>query len=362
MNHFLKLEKPEDFSKIFNSLTIFKNDNFELFQSLFINNEVITFEGSILETLKEFEIVENDNQKWRSDLRVLYINNVIIFTDNFYSTNVKRVFPLSLDESLHLANKIDIEWGKSVLDIGTGSGIYAILAAKKTNRVVAIDINERALAFARFNAKLNRVFEKIEFRKVDINETDLNEKFDLVISNPAIIPTPSNSKFFIHSDGGPLGTSMSYGIIEKIPKLVKRNGKLQIFCTSLSDINGNLDIVQFISDNFSKSQYKFCFTELYQPSLEIFPNLVDSFKHEHNHEDFSLRLKGLNYTNLHYLYLEVFFDKTFDIEFNFDFEGFELSKYSGSWLGRLKRLFMIFFDDVSEEKEKLTDPVGNNLR
>jgi Methylase of polypeptide chain release factors len=36
----------------------------------------------------------------------------------------------------------------SALDVGTGCGVQALLAAKHAERVVATDINERALAFA----------------------------------------------------------------------------------------------------------------------------------------------------------------------------------------------------------------------
>ena len=43
--------------------------------------------------------------------------------------------------------------GGSALDLGTGCGIQALLAAKHSERVVATDVNERALAFAAFNAR-----------------------------------------------------------------------------------------------------------------------------------------------------------------------------------------------------------------
>ena len=42
-----------------------------------------------------------------------------------------------------------------VLDVGTGNGIQALLASRHAEHVVATDVNERALAFARFNLALN---------------------------------------------------------------------------------------------------------------------------------------------------------------------------------------------------------------
>ena len=52
---------------------------------------------------------------------------------------------------------------RRALDIGTGNGIQALLIAAHADRVIATDINERALEFAAFNCALNGV-ENVEFR------------------------------------------------------------------------------------------------------------------------------------------------------------------------------------------------------
>ena len=44
-----------------------------------------------------------------------------------------------------------------VLDLGCGGGVQALLAARHAESVVGVDLNPRALAFARFNARLNGV-------------------------------------------------------------------------------------------------------------------------------------------------------------------------------------------------------------
>src|SRR5262249_49917979 len=50
------------------------------------------------------------------------------------------------------------------LDLGAGSGLHALLAARNADRVVATDINARALEFADLNAQLNG-FANLELRK-----------------------------------------------------------------------------------------------------------------------------------------------------------------------------------------------------
>src|SRR5262249_25507852 len=41
---------------------------------------------------------------------------------------------------------------KRALDLGTGCGVQALLLARHSETVIAVDVNPRALAFARFNA------------------------------------------------------------------------------------------------------------------------------------------------------------------------------------------------------------------
>lgn len=83
--------------------------------------------------------------------------------------------------------------GKSVLEVGTGSGLIALCcAAAGAERVVATDINPNAIACARRNAK-RLGFRNIEFRLVpsDANQDTgayevlaPPERFDVIVSNP----------------------------------------------------------------------------------------------------------------------------------------------------------------------------------
>ena len=84
---------------------------------------------------------------------------------------------------------------KTTLDVGTGAGIHALLAAAHSGQVVATDINPRALNFARMNAQLNGI-ENISFRQGSLFEPVADEKFDLIVSNPPFIISPESSLMF----------------------------------------------------------------------------------------------------------------------------------------------------------------------
>jgi HemK-related putative methylase len=71
-----------------------------------------------------------------------------------------------------------------VLDMGTGSGVCAVFAARHARRVVAVDINAAAVRCARSNAILNQLEHKIEVRHGDLFEPVAGERFDLILFNP----------------------------------------------------------------------------------------------------------------------------------------------------------------------------------
>ena len=82
-----------------------------------------------------------------------------------------------------------------VLDMGTGSGVCALFAARHGRRVVAIDINAAAARCARINALLNHLEDRIEVRHGDLFEPAAGERFDLILFNPPfVIGEPRNDR------------------------------------------------------------------------------------------------------------------------------------------------------------------------
>jgi ribosomal protein L11 methyltransferase len=72
--------------------------------------------------------------------------------------------------------------GLSVLDVGTGSGILSIVAAKLgAKEVWGIDIDGVAVENARENVEKNRVSDIVKTRKGSMG--DLHKKFDVVVAN-----------------------------------------------------------------------------------------------------------------------------------------------------------------------------------
>ncbi len=107
------------------------------------------------------------------------------------------------------------------LDVGTGNGIQAILAATHADRVVATDVNERALAFAAFNAALNGV-ENVELRRGSFFEPVEGERFGLVVCNPPYVISPESAYLF--RDSGLGRDAVSAELVERLPAFLEEGG------------------------------------------------------------------------------------------------------------------------------------------
>lgn len=75
-----------------------------------------------------------------------------------------------------------------VLDLGTGSGIGAITAARWSQAVTATDISDAAARCVRINALLHDVVDRIDVFVGDLFAPVAGRRFDLVLFNPPYLP------------------------------------------------------------------------------------------------------------------------------------------------------------------------------
>lgn len=117
---------------------------------------------------------------------------------------------------------------RRVLDLGTGCGVQAIVLAPHSEEVVAVDTNDRALAFAQANASINEV-DNVRFGRSDL-AARVSGRFDLVVSNPPFLylPRPSPLGRDVASDGGLLGIGLSRRILAGLADLLTPDGEARI--------------------------------------------------------------------------------------------------------------------------------------
>lgn len=116
---------------------------------------------------------------------------------------------------------------RSALDVGCGAGTAALLLASRVDRAVGVDINPRAIALARFNARLNGI-DNVEFRAGDLFAPVAGEQFDLIVSQPAFVSAPDDAAQITFLHGGRRGDEMTLRVLEELGPHLAEGGRAVI--------------------------------------------------------------------------------------------------------------------------------------
>jgi hypothetical protein len=111
------------------------------------------------------------------------------------------------------------------LDLGTGCGFQALLAARHADSVTATDRNPRAVGFARFNAALNGM-DHVECREGDLFAATGDERFDLIVCNPPYVISPSSR--YLYRDGGRPADGLCAEILRDAAPRLNEGGICQV--------------------------------------------------------------------------------------------------------------------------------------
>ena len=163
-----------------------------------------------------------------------------------------------IDKAYEILSKIS---SPKVLEIGVGSGIISTMLAKKIHdiKIIAVDINPKALELSLQNALKHQVADKIEFRLSDMFENVQSEYFDMLVSNPPYIASdfvlPKNVTYEPKEAlfGGIKGDEM---IISMIKECKDRN--IKYFCCEMG-----YDQKEVFTKEFLKYECEFEFYEDY---------------------------------------------------------------------------------------------------
>jgi len=118
------------------------------------------------------------------------------------------------------------------LDVATGSGIHALLAAAHAEHVIATDVNARALAFTELNAALNELT-NVECRAGSLFEPVAGESFDLITCNAPYVVSPERR--WVYRDSGFHADGVSERVVEEAAAHLAEGGFAAVLVSWLAE-------------------------------------------------------------------------------------------------------------------------------
>lgn len=143
------------------------------------------------------------------------------------------------EDSFLLARNLKVREGDLALDIGTGTGIIALLMARKARFVLGTDVNPKAVELARENAGINDI-KNVEFRISNLFE-NVEGKFDIITFNAPYLPGEPEKPIDHALVGGERGREVLDRFIDDARNYLKPKGMVQIVQSSITGIEETLE-------------------------------------------------------------------------------------------------------------------------
>lgn len=205
-----------------------------------------TVDAQLFELMQSANIAIEVGDCWKSQLRVSSID-ALLFLHSAYPTLGNEAVFFGPD-SYRFANVIHQYFATHqqpihrAVDIGTGSGIGAILLAlvlseaapEPKPEIVAVDINNDALNLARVNMRAADMHHIILMHSNLLHNVTGN--FDLIIANPPYLMDESERAY--RHGGGQLGADLSLAIVDAAIERLNPSGTLLLY-TGVAIVNGH---------------------------------------------------------------------------------------------------------------------------
>ena len=118
-----------------------------------------------------------------------------------------------------------------VLDVGSGAGSLALVAAARGAReVVGVDLHPRAAQWGRINAALNEL--GIELFTGDLTAPVQGRQFDLVVAQPPFVVKPDEIAATTYLHGGAMGDELAMRLVSELPAVLTPGGQARILFDS----------------------------------------------------------------------------------------------------------------------------------
>ncbi len=191
-----------------------------------VDDVAAIFEPMHLEEWQDAGVLEVHGDTVKAMVVLYPLYGLIVAIDNYFDGLEREDHVTGFSGTARiLANITMRDPVDRLLDVGTGCGIHALFASKHAKEIVATDLNERAIAFAKFNAALNGVT-NIDFRVGNLFEPVAGETFDQIVCNPPFVISPQSEYLF--RDNGMDGDQFLQTILQGVTEHLNEGGIGQV--------------------------------------------------------------------------------------------------------------------------------------
>lgn len=225
-------------------------------------------------SLQEEKEFKEKIEKLKSGYPIQYITNKQFFRNCEFYVDENVLIPqpdteILVEEAIKILKEKNFQKNKiNILDLCTGSGAIIVSLGKELEKIsekynfYGTDISEKAIEIAQKNANSNNV--NVKFYLGDLFESiNVNEKFDLIVSNPPYIETDViktlslevQKEPIIALDGGITGLDFYKRIAKESKKVLTTKGylileigynQMEAVCSILK--NENFKIISRVKD------------------------------------------------------------------------------------------------------------------
>jgi len=157
------------------------------------------------------------------------------------------------EDTFLLAENLEVKPEDTVLDLGTGCGILAILSSQKAKEVVALDISRSSVKCAKLNAQLNGEESRTEFICGDLFGPFRKKPiFDLILFNAPYLPgNADDAKDLVDRAwyGGADGRRVIDAFLDAASKYLKKGGRIFLVQSTLSNVDETLERLRRLGFN-----------------------------------------------------------------------------------------------------------------
>lgn len=183
------------------------NKPYELLLRLFSLNQAVNqqeviknlFSKELIKDMVDLGLLVEEDNKLQTDAYAIvpFLGSYLIAT----SGTARSIGAYIGRQSYFLATRLFEQDFDSFLDMGSGCGLLAILAAHRAKKVVGVDILSEAVEVGKTNAVLNQVDDRVEFFCGDMYHPVKGQNFDAIFSNVPFLALPEKYNLVSISSG-----------------------------------------------------------------------------------------------------------------------------------------------------------------